>query len=593
MRRLAIYVFWEQNGIVRDYVSTYLKGLMTVAEKLYVVVNGEICPKGKQRIEQETGAVVLQRSNEGVDFWAYKTALEQEGAGVSAYDEIILCNCSCYGPVYPFEEMFGEMGKRNVDFWGITEWPMNAGGYQGTWLLSYFLVFRPHIFLSPEWTQYWRNLSPVYSREECIEKHETKFTAYFAEKGFTYDVYCCNTPGYLDITIEAPDELVIEQHCPIIKRKAFCVDYGRFLPYRRGNAARRVFNYIREHDLYNTDQILDDLLATQHGAYLRDCLQLYYVLPSICVEPAPQKMHAAICFQMSHEELLDENFQVLCVLPPSVDCYISTPVGLVEAIRKKAATYGISNYTVLESTGFSGAMGILFRLPEHLIQYDCVCAIHDGYTPGASAHCVDIETRRFVINTLLASTAHVESVQALFSQEPRLGLLSPVDTLHGNHSAQYGQEWGSHYPGTIALMQRAGIDVPISESVPPVAPLEGMFWFRPIALRKLLELKLREDEFAIGNADGTLYDAVLRSLPYFAQEAGFLSGKTVSALDASNHIANLSYLYRQDNLALCGAAGVVYVQIGVRGALKNYLKRHLPKGLVNFLRRICHGLQGR
>jgi rhamnosyltransferase len=160
-----------------------------------------------------------------------------EGIGIAAYDEVILCNCSCYGPIYPFTEMFDEFGKRDVDFWGITEWPLNTGNYHGTWVLSYFMVFRPHLFLSPEWKYYWENLSPVYSREECIDKHETKFTAYFAEKGFTYDVYCPNTPGYMDPTIEAPDQLVEQQRCPIIKRKVFCTDYGRFLQYGRGNAS--------------------------------------------------------------------------------------------------------------------------------------------------------------------------------------------------------------------------------------------------------------------------------------------------------------------------------------------------------------------
>jgi lipopolysaccharide biosynthesis protein len=53
MNRLAVYVYWEKDGIVRDYNISYLKGLTAVAAKIYVVVNGEIQRCGKQRIEKE------------------------------------------------------------------------------------------------------------------------------------------------------------------------------------------------------------------------------------------------------------------------------------------------------------------------------------------------------------------------------------------------------------------------------------------------------------------------------------------------------------------------------------------------------------
>lgn len=140
MNRLAIYVFWEKEGIVRNYVLTYLAGLKEIAEKIYVVVNGKITSAGKDTI-QKMGISVIVRENIGVDFWAYKTGLDAEG-GLDKYDEIILANCSCYGPVYPFSEMFKKMDKSSVDFWGITEWPLNEAGYTGTWILSYFMVFR-------------------------------------------------------------------------------------------------------------------------------------------------------------------------------------------------------------------------------------------------------------------------------------------------------------------------------------------------------------------------------------------------------------------------------------------------------------------
>ena len=599
MNRLAAYVFWEKDGIVREYVVRYIKGLTEVASKVYVVANGEIQPEGKRRLEEECGAVVLQRPNVGVDFWAYKTALDQEGDAISDYDEIILCNCSCYGPVYPFSEMFDEMAGRQVDFWGITEWPTDADGFKGTWILSYFFVFRPHLFLSPEWAWYWKNLSEVHSREECIEKHETQFTAYFADKGFTYDVYCPNLPGYLDMTIEAPDELVVEQRCPLIKRKAFCTDYDRFLSYHRGTASRRVFDYIRDHHLYDTDIIVDDMLATQHGAYLKDCLQLDYVLSTRHGEPlARQPRVAALCY-LTQEELLDESFRYLLSMPAYADLYIVTDSDeLAGVIREKAVSYRFASCRVSVMTPVGGAVeALLLTARESLTDYDYVCAIHDGQLPDPPVGHISEEIRRFSTEALLASSVYAANILAVFENNPRLGVLIPMNALHSTYRARYGQEWGLNYDGTVKLLERAGVSVPISPAVPPLSPMEAMFWFRPACLDRLLKLELSDADFKAGNPDGSLYHNILRAIPFFAQDAGFLTGQVISVEGAENHIINLAYLLGKVNAALLSGSNRVYVpmevNIGLKRSLKEYLKKHLPARAVSVLRRMYHWLPGR
>ena len=165
MKRLAVYVFWEKEGIVREYVKIYLKGLQEIAEKVIVVVYGEIQKVGKQQLE-EMGIVVLQRENVGVDFWAYKYGMDSEKDYERTYDQVVLANCSCYGPIYPFKEMFDSMDAKGLDFWGITEWPENESGYEGTWVLSYFMVFNKRMIQSEEWKEYWKNQScPFFYRK--------------------------------------------------------------------------------------------------------------------------------------------------------------------------------------------------------------------------------------------------------------------------------------------------------------------------------------------------------------------------------------------------------------------------------------------
>ena len=119
-KRVAIYTFYEAKGIVRTYVTIYLKALFKVAEKVIVVVNGGITDFSRLALEN-LGCEVLQRANHGLDFGAWRHALEKLGErALAKYDELILCNCSCYGPAYPFEKVFEKMDEVICDFWGLT-----------------------------------------------------------------------------------------------------------------------------------------------------------------------------------------------------------------------------------------------------------------------------------------------------------------------------------------------------------------------------------------------------------------------------------------------------------------------------------------
>lgn len=89
-KRVAIYTFYEAKGIVRTYVTIYLKALFKVAEKVIVVVNGDITDFSRLALEN-LGCEVLQRANHGLDFGAWRHALEKLGErALAKYDELIL-----------------------------------------------------------------------------------------------------------------------------------------------------------------------------------------------------------------------------------------------------------------------------------------------------------------------------------------------------------------------------------------------------------------------------------------------------------------------------------------------------------------------
>lgn len=596
MNRLAVFVFWEKNGIVRDYIKIYLKGLKEVCSKIYVVVNGKLSADGRCALESEVGVIVLQRPNEGVDFWAYKTGLDYEGEKIADYDEIVLCNCSCYGPVYPFSEMFHAMESRKIDFWGITEWPYDEGGYKGTWVLSYFMVFRPRMFLSSAWREYWQNLCPVHSREECIELHETKFTQHFADKGFNYDVYCPNSADYIDMTIEAPDKLIIEQRCPLIKRKAFCAEYNRFLSYHRGYASRRVFDYIQKSGLYDVNVILDDLLETQHYAYVKNCLHLNYILPSMYVEkPLKRSPKVAVCFHIYYEDLLDSCFRYMQSVPSFADIYITTPKPeLYDTLQAKIHAYGLKNASVkiINARGRAES-AFLVATKDFIMDYEYACIVHDKKSSFLRPGCIGVEFGLHNQDSLLATRSYVENILSVFESNPRIGILEPMNLLYANFRDLYGNEWGQDYDATVRFLQKSGVNLPIASDVPPIAPMGAMFWFRPECMRQLLEMDWEYEDFPKEPLplDGSLIHIIERAYPFYAQNAGYLTGWVSTTEDAQVHITNLSYLYREANLK--NFCSVTVKEIGLKLALKNYVKKHMTTKLWSACKKIYFKLGGR
>lgn len=149
--RCSICVFWDRLGEARDFVIYYLNSLVEVSDKVLVVVNGKITDDSKSRIEH-LGIEVVQRDNKGLDFAAYRYGIEYLGyEKLSSYNELVLTNTTCYGPIYSLKNMFEEMEQRHLDLWGLTQ----HGEYNDTtWLnkkvkqhiQSYFLVFNKKVW---------------------------------------------------------------------------------------------------------------------------------------------------------------------------------------------------------------------------------------------------------------------------------------------------------------------------------------------------------------------------------------------------------------------------------------------------------------
>ena len=98
--RLAIFVFYDEDGIVDKYVEYLLLNLAKQVQRTIVVVNGKINDISRKKLEVYTPEIYI-RENKGYDAGAYKDILTKYLSlnEIKQFDEIVLLNDTFYGPI--------------------------------------------------------------------------------------------------------------------------------------------------------------------------------------------------------------------------------------------------------------------------------------------------------------------------------------------------------------------------------------------------------------------------------------------------------------------------------------------------------------
>lgn len=221
---------------------------------------------------RQSGAGCIERENTGFDVGAYREALLTIGReALAEYEEIILMNYTLAGPVCELQPMFEAMQARPaLDFWGLTRhYAMKSprfGGNVPEHIQSHFLALRPRLFTGDDFWRYWQEMPLPKSYEESIIRHETRFTPYFAAKGYTWDTYVQTEDMrgvFVNPIMACPRELLEKRGCPFFKRRSLFTPYGDELRRTDGMAARELCAYLHEKTSFPLDLLLVSLLKTQ------------------------------------------------------------------------------------------------------------------------------------------------------------------------------------------------------------------------------------------------------------------------------------------------------------------------------------------
>jgi len=236
----------------------------------------------------------------------------------------------------------------------------------------------------------------------------------------------------------------------------------------------------------------------------------YLPVPS---EAAPR---VAVLLHAFHLDLLPEFRAYIEHIPFSADLFVSTDS---DAKRPAVATQfadwrrGAFEIRVVPNRGRDVAPKLVGFADIHE-RYEYVLHLHTKRSPHDSRLA---GWRGYLLETLLGTPSVVEGIFEAFAQSPRLGIMAPqhVDELRP------WIHWGANFDNAEALAVRMGIAV--SRLAPFDFPSGSMFWARSAALRPLLNLHLRFEEFPEeqGQTDGTLAHAIERLYFLVCEQAGF------------------------------------------------------------------------
>lgn len=190
MKRLGICVFFDKEGIVDNYICYFLEQLMPFINELLIVVNGEITENSKLKLNKYTYNILI-RENTGLDAYAYKYGLESIGWNkIKEFDEVLLFNTTFFGPIYPINEMFEKIEKKECDFWGLfrCKAPENSFWVQGYHIPSFFFAYRNTLLRSDALREYYETMPEIKTYKDAVLYHEQRQTPFFTQKGFKYEV---------------------------------------------------------------------------------------------------------------------------------------------------------------------------------------------------------------------------------------------------------------------------------------------------------------------------------------------------------------------------------------------------------------------
>lgn len=529
MKRAGIFLFYDPEGKVDDYILGCLGSLQEHMDYLLVVSNSSLDEANRKRLES-VSSEVMERKNVGYDVGAYRDGLRHLGWDhMGDYDELVLFNYTFFAPIHPWAGLFERTDKWDTDFWGITEHdevrphPFLPKLVMPRHIQSHWIAVRASLSTTKDWRSYWEDMPPIESYNDSIQWHESRFTGYFNALGYRHEV-AYNVDDYPSANpVFDNASLLLQDGCPILKRRNLFHN-----PLHLDRFAIIGADMLEQARLagYDTDLILSNLARTSKPRDLVTNAGLTWVVP----QSASEETYAAAATQkvlavahIFYADMAEEILQRLSVLPKGYYLVATTSNEENQAqIRAVMERYGVEGEVRVVASNRGRDIGAFLVDCNDVLasgKWDIVVKIHSKKSVQDDYNAAQL-FKTHLYDNLLNSRAHVANILAEFAAHPSLGMvLAPLP--HMGYPTM-GHAWFTNREPAQVVAKRLGINVPFDKDM-PLATYGSMFIARPQALAKLVNAGFKPENFPVegGYKDGSLAHVLERLMAYAALSEGF------------------------------------------------------------------------
>ena len=529
MKRAGIFLFYDPEGKVDDYILGCLGSLQQHMDYLLVVSNSSLDETNRKRLES-VSSEVMERKNVGYDVGAYRDGLRHLGWDhMGDYDELVLFNYTFFAPIHPWAGLFERTDKWDTDFWGITEHdevrphPFLPKLVMPRHIQSHWIAVRASLSTTKDWRTYWEDMPPIESYNDSIQWHESRFTGYFNALGYRHEV-AYNVDDYPSANpVFDNASLLLQDGCPILKRRNLFhnpLHLDRFAIIGADMLEQALAAG------YDTDLILSNLARTSKPRDLVTNAGLTWVVPQSASEEtyaAAAKQKILAVAHIFYADMAEEILQRLSVLPKGYYLVATTSNEENQAqIRAVMERYGVEGEVRVVASNRGRDIGAFLVDCNDVLasgKWDIVVKIHSKKSVQDDYNAAQL-FKTHLYDNLLNSRAHVANILAEFAAHPALGMvLAPLP--HMGYPTM-GHAWFTNREPAQAVAKRLGINVPFDKDM-PLATYGSMFIARPQALAKLVNAGFKPENFPVegGYKDGSLAHVLERLMAYAALSEGF------------------------------------------------------------------------
>lgn len=299
---IGVFVFYDRDGIVDEYVLYLLDSIKLYLEKMIIVSNGYL-DESNRSILSARADYYFERENLGFDFGAWKDIFVYKfPRGFWDNYETVLCfNDTFYGPIFSLDAVFEKMIYSNADLWGLTRFgcvQMN-GHVVEPFIQTYFWAVKTKLLHSNCFFEFWNGINDRAETFPEVQNYEILLSQFFQENGFVIDTFI-NTEEFETNKIgvklnretnRAVDKFellyLIQNGFPFVKRKNFFYSRKTINEVKLNTDLVRVMNYISTETNYDTHMIFDNILRLKEPEVVSMSLNQNYVInDEFCSESA-------------------------------------------------------------------------------------------------------------------------------------------------------------------------------------------------------------------------------------------------------------------------------------------------------------------